>query len=101
MATANLHLRIVPISYMALGMAMIVNGSFNAIGRPMPAMIVSLCRTILVYAPLAFIFAKLFGLVGIFAAACTANFVAGSVGFVWFRSLFRKVIIEEKAVQHA
>ena len=99
--TAQLHLRIVPISYLGLGVAMTVNGSFNAIGKPMPAMWVSLSRTILVYAPLAFIFAKIFGLVGIFAAACTANFVAGSVGFMWFRSVFTRQIAEDQAVQHA
>ena len=88
-ATATLHMRIVPISYLALGFAMTANSSFNAIGKPMPAMFVSLTRTILVYAPLAFLFAKLFDIVGIFFAAFTANFVAGLVGFVWFSRVFR------------
>ena len=88
--TATMHMRIVPISYAALGVAMVVNGSFNAIGKPLQAMITSLCRTILVYAPLAFLLATLFGLVGVFAAACTANFVAGGVGGLWWRSVFRR-----------
>lgn len=88
--TTTMHMRIVPISYAALGIAMTVNSAFNAIGKPLPAMITSLCRTILVYAPLAFILAQLFGLVGVFAAACTANFVAGGVGGAWWRSVFRK-----------
>ena len=83
-------MRIVPISYAALGVAMTINSAFNAIGKPMQAMVTSLCRTILVYAPLAFIFAQLFGLVGVFAAACTANFVAGTVGSTWWRVEFRK-----------
>lgn len=90
LATATLHMRIVPISYAALGLAMVVNGSFNAIGKPLPAMITSMCRTILVYAPLAFLFANLFGLIGVFAAACTANFVAGAVGSLWWRSEYSK-----------
>lgn len=100
-ATAVMHMRIVPISYLALGAAMTVNGSFNAIGKPMPAMWVSLSRTILVYAPLAFVFAQLFGLVGVFLAACTANFVAGGLGFTWFRNAFRKQVAEEQAAQPA
>jgi len=95
MATANLHMRIVPISYFALGFAMIANGAFNAIGKPMPAMIISMTRTILVYAPLAFLFAKLFGIVGIFAAACTANFIAGGVGLAWFR-----MVLNHKLADH-
>jgi len=100
-STAQLHMRVVPISYLALGMAMTANSSFNAIGKPMPAMFVSLTRTVLVYAPLAFLFAKLFGLIGIFAAACTANFVAGGVGRTWFRITFQRVSAEDKAVLKA
>jgi putative MATE family efflux protein len=97
-AAANLHMRIVPLSYFALGMAMAVNSSFNAIGKPMPAMFVSLTRTILVYAPLAFILANLFGLVGVFAAACIANLIAGGIGVVWFRRTLKKTIAEQEAV---
>jgi len=97
-ATAQLHMRIVPISYLGLGMAMTANSSFNAIGKPMPAMFVSLTRTILVYAPLAFLFAKLFGLIGVFAAACSANFIAGGVGRTWFRLAYARTVAEDKAV---
>lgn len=100
-ATANLHMRIVPISYLALGFAMTANSSFNAIGKPMPAMFVSLTRTILVYAPLAFLFARLFGLIGVFFAACTANFVSGTVGFVWFTKVFRRMTQDQLEPRHA
>ncbi len=99
--TTTLHMRIVPLSYLALGAAMTANGAFNAIGKPMPAMWISLSRTILIYAPMAFILAKLFGLVGVFVAACLANFVSGSLGFVWFRHAFAKTVAEEKALQTA
>ena len=97
-ATANLHMRIVPLSYFLLGFAMTVNGAFNAIGKPMPAMFISLTRTILLYAPLAFILANLFGLVGVFAAACIANLSAGTLGFFWFRSAFKKVVAYQEAI---
>jgi putative MATE family efflux protein len=97
-ATATMHMRIVPISYFALGIAMTVNSSFNAIGKPMPGMFVSLTRTILIYAPLAFLFAHLFGLVGVFAAAFTANLIAGTLGFFWFRRTLTRTVSEEEAV---
>jgi putative MATE family efflux protein len=93
--TANLHMRIVPISYLALGLAMTANSAFNAIGKPLPAMFISMTRTILVYAPLAFLFAKLFGIVGVFAAACAANFISGSVGMIWFR-----MVLNHKLADH-
>lgn len=100
-ATANMHMRIVPISYLALGLAMTANSAFNAIGKPVPGMIVSMTRTILVYAPLAFLFARLFGLVGVFAAACTANFIAGSLGFAWFRMVFRHKLADHRRTAEA
>jgi len=100
-ATANMHMRIVPISYIALGCAMTVNSAFNAIGKPMPAMFISMTRTILVYAPLAFLFAKLFGLVGVFAAACTANFIAGGLGTAWFRMVFRAKLADHEQTAEA
>lgn len=99
-STAYMHMRIVPVSYFALGFAMTANGAFNAIGKPVPGMIISMTRTILVYAPLAFLFANLFGLVGVFAAACCANFIAGGVGYAWFRIVFsHKLADMQQAVQ--
>jgi putative MATE family efflux protein len=87
---ALLHMWIVPLSYTFLGMSMTTNGAFNAMGKPMAAMWVSLSRTVMVYAPLAWVLSQFFGLVGIFAAAATANVVAGSIGFTWFRAVFRE-----------
>lgn len=80
-ATAALHMRIVPVSYAALGIALAATSSFNAVGRPLPGLCVSMTRTILVYVPLAFLLARSFGLTGIFAAAAVANVAAGTVGF--------------------
>jgi Na+-driven multidrug efflux pump len=100
-STAKLHMRIVPVSYLALGIAMTATSSFNAIGNPVPGMFVSLTRTILLYAPLAFLLANLFGLVGVFAAACIANVSAGGIGFVWFRKVLaqydKDTVIAQKA----
>jgi putative MATE family efflux protein len=95
-ATAKLHMRIVPLSYFALGFAMTANSSFNAIGKPLPAMFISMTRTILCYAPLAFLFARWFGMVGIFAAAFTANIVAGCVGAFWFRLVSKRLMKDQE-----
>lgn len=94
--TALLHMWIVPISYAGLGMSMTTNGAFNAMGKPMAAMWVSLSRTVMVYAPLAWLLAQLFGLIGIFIAAATANFVAGGIGYAWFRAVFREKLADQQ-----
>ena len=90
-STALMHMRIVPASYLAIGFALAASNSFNAIGKPMPGMIISLTRTILVYAPLAWLLSSIFGLVGIFAAACAANVIAGAVGLLWYRVIFAQL----------
>ncbi|MCL4779212.1 MAG: MATE family efflux transporter [Gammaproteobacteria bacterium] len=90
-STALMHMRIVPASYLAIGFALAASNSFNAIGKPMPGMIISLTRTILVYAPLAWLLSSVFGLVGIFAAACAANVIAGAVGLLWYRVIFAQL----------
>ncbi len=93
--TAILHMRIVPWGYLALGIAMTVNGAFNATGKPVAAMLVSMSRTALVYAPLSFVLGKLMGISGIFAAAATAAWVAGVIGFFWFRLSLREALADE------
>jgi putative MATE family efflux protein len=90
LATSNMHLRLVPWSYGFLGISMVCVSAFNAVGKPTPAMIVSMCRTIFVYAPLALLFAAIWELQGVFVAAFTANILAGILGFTWFRSAFRQ-----------
>jgi putative MATE family efflux protein len=98
---ALLHMHIVPLSYLALGCAMAVNGSLNALGKPMAAMWVSLSRTIAVYAPLAWVLSQIFGIIGIFIAAASANFISGGIGVLWLRSTLRKMAaqLEEKPAE--
>jgi putative MATE family efflux protein len=90
LSAALLHLRIVPVSYLGVGVALASTNSLNAIGRPLPAMVISLTRTILVYAPLAWVLARAFGLVGVFVAACAANFTAGALGFILQRRILNE-----------
>jgi Na+-driven multidrug efflux pump len=84
-ATTTMHLTLVPWSYGFLGMSMISVSAFNAVGKPTPGMLVSMSRTIGVYAPLAFLLAWLLDLRGVFLAAFSANIIAGLLGFFWFR----------------
>ena len=76
---------------------MTVNGALNALGKPMAAMFVSLSRTIVVYAPLAWVLSHFFGLTGIFIAAATANFMSGGIGVAWFRLAFNETVADHEA----
>lgn len=81
----RLFLWVVPISYGAYGMVMVMNASFNGLGNPMPAAYISIARILIVYVPLAFIGVALFGMPGIFIAYALANIVTGALAYAWAR----------------
>jgi putative MATE family efflux protein len=77
------YLWIVTLSYGAYGLVMSCNASFNGMGRPIPGVIVSGCRVIVVFLPLAFLGKFLFGLEGLFAATTLSNLLMGAVAWAW------------------
>lgn len=100
-AASTMHLQMVPWSYGFLGIQMICVSAFNAVGKPGPGMMVSMSRTIGLYAPLAFLFAWLFDLRGVFFAAFAANILTGLLGYFWFRLVFRSYLQEQPTEQPA
>lgn len=83
---ARTFLLIAPIGYGAYGMVMVMNAAFNGMGRPLPGVVISVARTIVIYVPLAFLLDRFFGVPGIFAAYAVANIVTGLSSWVWARS---------------
>ncbi|MDZ7769461.1 MAG: MATE family efflux transporter [Woeseiaceae bacterium] len=83
---ATLFLLIAPVSYGAYGMVMVMNASFNGMGKPLPAVVVSVSRMALLYVPLALIGNYFFEVAGIFAAYTVANIVTGFVSYAWARA---------------
>ncbi len=85
-SVAALFLLIVPISYGAYGMVMVMNATFNGMGKPMPAVHISVARMVVIYVPLAFLLERFFGVAGIFAAYAAANMITGVISYAWARS---------------
>ncbi len=85
MANAVTYLRIVPLSYGALGAVFVFSSAFNALGKPLPSAVMALTRLLLLYLPLAYLISHWFGVSGIFAAACLSNAVVGLATFLWYR----------------
>jgi Na+-driven multidrug efflux pump len=80
---ASLYLLIVPVSFGAQGVVLIASSSFNALGRPLPSAVLTLTRMFVLYVPLAFLGRALAGPLGIFTAACIANFISAFWGLRW------------------
>lgn len=85
-SVSTLFLYVVPFSYGAYGMVMIMNAAFNGMGKPMPAVHISVARMAVIYIPLAFIANHYFGVAGIFAAYAVANVITGIVAYIWARA---------------
>ncbi len=96
--TAKIQLLYCPWGYGFLGLAVIANGSFNALGKPMPAMTISIGRTLLVYVPLAYWLASSMGIRGVFIAQVLANLLAGIVGFVWYQNVFKQLRLDHQTI---
>jgi putative MATE family efflux protein len=84
---ATAYLRVVPWSYGAAGIVMCANASLNGLGRPLPAVVLSVMRVIVVYLPAAWLLSRLLGVNGIFCAAAAANAIVAIAADRWTRAL--------------
>ncbi len=82
-ASATVYLSLVPMSYGALGVVLTASSAFNALGEPLPALGLSCARLLLLLVPLAYLGSQLFGIMGIFWAACLSNVVVGLGAWLW------------------
>jgi putative MATE family efflux protein len=80
---AGTYLWIAPIGYGGYGVVMVVNATFNGLGKPMPGVAISVGRMLVLYLPLALIGMFLFDARGVFAAYTAANVVAGVLAYTW------------------
>ncbi|MDJ0620496.1 MAG: MATE family efflux transporter [Calothrix sp. MO_192.B10] len=82
-ASATVYLTLVPISYGALGIVLTASSALNALGKPLPVLGMSLSRLLFLYVPLAYLGNWLFGISGIFGAACLSNGLVGLGAWLW------------------
>ena len=75
---AVLYLQIVPISITFMGLQNVASSAFNALGKPMPSMTLSLARMVVMYLPLALLGDWLWGYVGIMFATTFTSVVVGT-----------------------
>ena len=87
----TLFLQLVPVSYGAAGIVMLVNAAFNGLGKPLPAVVVSTTRMLLLLMPGAYLGALWFGLVGVFGAIVVANVLGASIAYIWYRRACRRI----------
>ncbi|MCB1692280.1 MAG: MATE family efflux transporter [Pseudomonadales bacterium] len=82
---ANWYLLITPLSIGFMGMTAIASSCFNAMGQPIPPLVISIARMFIVYIPMAILFDYLWGYVGIFLATSVSTAILGVAAFMWNR----------------
>ena len=88
-ATTYAYLVIVSLTMGLMGVSMIAGTAFVALGLPIPTLIMSIARMLVILLPLAYILDALIGYRGIFAATSIANLIVAAWGYVWFKRVLR------------
>ncbi len=84
-AILGAYLWIVPVSYGALGVCMIMVSVCSAMGMPRLALAISALRLLGCYLPLLWIGSELYGLNGLFVGAMSGNFLAGFMSWNMYK----------------
>lgn len=94
---ASLYLLIVPISIGFMGAMSVATSTFNALGKPMPSLIISVSRMVVFYLPLAIVADRLYGYAGIFAATSATSIGVGIWAYVWLSRVMKREIARARA----
>ena len=88
---------IIPLSIGFMGMTQVASSCFNALGRPMPSLVISILRALAVYIPLAMLGNHFLGYIGIFVATAATNVLVGALAWHWNRSFVRRAAVAAAA----
>lgn len=94
----KLFIYTLPLGYGLQGVIILTNSSFNALHKPMVALVLSVIRLFVCYVPLAYLGSRFYGLNGLFAGALLGNFVMAFISYYSFTRQFNCENVEQEAV---
>ncbi|MDP4489733.1 MULTISPECIES: MATE family efflux transporter [Pseudoalteromonas] len=93
--TIQLFIYIMPLGYGLQGVIILTNSSFNALHKPMNALILSVIRLFIFYVPIAYIGSQLAGLPGLFTGAALGNLFTAAIAYNWFKKVINEIAASE------
>ncbi|PAY02991.1 MATE family efflux transporter [Pseudoalteromonas sp. HM-SA03] len=93
--TIQLFIYIMPLGYGLQGVIILTNSSFNALHKPMNALILSVIRLFIFYVPIAYVGSQLAGLPGLFAGAALGNLFTAAIAYNWFKKVINEIAASE------
>ncbi|MGL1958547.1 MAG: MATE family efflux transporter [Colwellia sp.] len=85
----KLFMWILPLGYGLQGIIILTNSSFNALHKPMVALMLSIIRLFICYVPLAYIGSLFYGIQGLFVGALTGNIIMAFISYLLFIKQFK------------
>jgi Na+-driven multidrug efflux pump len=82
-ASAALYLSLMPWGFGAVGAIAVANAAFNGLERPLPALALSLARTLALGVPAAWLGGRLFGEAGTLLGILLTNLAVGGAAAIW------------------
>ncbi len=92
-------LRIAALAFSLVGVAVVSFSFFQAVGRALPAMFLSLARQFIFYLPALLLLARLFGAEGFWFALPVADLLSAAASIIWLAAMFRRLGIP--LIRHA
>jgi len=89
-----LFIWILPLGYGLQGVIILTNSSFNALHKPIVALVLSIIRLFVCYVPFAYLGSVFYGLEGLFVGALLGNFVMAIISYNFFVKNFHFQNIE-------
>lgn len=86
---AGTYLAWVPVSFVGYGLGIVTAATFNALGRPLNATLLTIVRILLVYVPVTWVASRWMGWQGILPGAAIANVSVGIAAVVLARRTLR------------
>ncbi|MFB1000398.1 MAG: MATE family efflux transporter, partial [Colwellia sp.] len=93
-----LFMWVMPLGYGLQGVIILTNSSFNALHKPMVALMLSVIRLFVCYVPLAYLGSVYYGLEGFFIGGVVGNFIMAMISYRLFDKQFPHEFAEGKEV---
>ena len=91
--TIELFIYIMPLGYGLQGVIILTNSSFNALHKPLKALVLSVIRLFVFYVPMAYLGSQLAGLTGLFVGAALGNLFTAVLAYKWFKKVIDDIAV--------
>jgi len=96
---AVLQVRVIIFSFIFTVVGILARSAFQAIGNPIPALIITVLRLVVIALPASYLYVYVFnlGMYGVWFGIITGNFVAAIISFLWIKKYLQKLNINSKS----